>query len=156
MTEVADELYSLLVPLVGKRLIVPRVCVAEVTGLGQLQLLDEPPEWLVGKVGWKGVEVPLVSFEAAAGGETPQIGVRTRAVIFHASSGLQGGYFALMSQGLPQLVRINAEVVDSDETEDWADTAPIICRIQMINEYPFVPDLERLEGMLADSINSWR
>lgn len=156
MGEAAEELYSLLVPLAETRLIVPRVCVAEVTGLGQLHLLEEAPDWLVGKVGWKGNEVPLVSFEAASGGESPEIGSRTRAVIFHAISELHGGYFAIMSQGLPQLVRINPEVVEPDETADWPDPAPVICRIRMINEYPVVPDLERLESMLGEALTSWR
>ena len=32
MSELRDELYSLLVPLAGERLIVPRACVAEVIG----------------------------------------------------------------------------------------------------------------------------
>ena len=100
-----QELYSLLVPLTGTRLIVPRVCVAEVTGVGQLRLLEEDPAWLVGTVGWKGQEIPLVSFEAACGEPMPELGNRSRAVIFHASEGLRPGYFAVMSQGLPQLVR---------------------------------------------------
>ena len=40
MTDVTEELYSLLVPIAETRLIVPRVCVAEVTGLGQLQIAE--------------------------------------------------------------------------------------------------------------------
>jgi hypothetical protein len=32
MSDLRDELYSLLVPLAGERLIVPRACVAEVIG----------------------------------------------------------------------------------------------------------------------------
>ena len=44
MSNVSEELYSLLIPMAGSRLIVPRVCVAEVSGLGQLNLLDHGPE----------------------------------------------------------------------------------------------------------------
>ncbi len=153
MTDGADELYSLLVPIADARLIVPRVCVAEVSGLGQLHLAEDGPEWLVGSVGWKGREVPLVSFEAACGREPPEIVSRTRAVIFHGSQPQRGAYFAVLSQGLPQLVRINREVVGPDESRDWPDGAPILCRIRMVNEYPLVPDLQQLEGMLADVLN---
>ena len=32
MSDLRDELYSLLVPLAGERLLVPRACVAEVIG----------------------------------------------------------------------------------------------------------------------------
>ncbi len=156
MTEAADELYSLLVPISGARLIVPRVCVAEVAGLGQLRLLEHGPDWLIGKVGWKGREIPLVSFESACGAEAPEIASRTRAVIFHATTGLPGGYFAVLSQGLPQLVRVSASVIAADPGRDWAETAPVICRVRMINEYPLVPDLERIEAELNQIISDWR
>lgn len=153
MSNSSEELYSLLVPISGARLIVPRVCVAEVTGLGQLHLTEYGPEWLTGSVGWKGREVPLLSFEAACGNETPDIVSRTRAVIFHRSHPQGGAFFAILSQGLPQLVRINREVVGPDESRDWPADAPILCRIRMVNEYPLVPDLQRLEEMLATALN---
>lgn len=156
MTDSVDELYSLLVPIADSRLIVPRVCVAEVTGLGQLHLSEHGPDWLIGTVGWKGREVPLVSFEAACGEETPEIVSRTRAVIFHSSHPRAGGFFALLSQGLPQLVRISREVVGPDQADNWPSDAPVLCRIRMVNEYPLVPDLERLEAMLGDVLATWR
>ena len=156
MSSGTDELYSLLIPMAGSRLIVPRVCVAEVSGLGQLNLLDHGPAWLVGKVGWKGRQLPLVSFEVACGDELPDIGRRTRAVIFHATSDLHGGFFAIVSQGLPQLVRINASVVSPEPGADWPEDAPILCRIRMVNEFPFVPDLDALEAMLAEAESDWR
>jgi len=156
VTGVTDELYSLLVPISGSRLIVPRVCVAEVSGLGQLNLLEHGPDWLIGKVGWKGRELPLVCFEVACGGPLPEIGRRTRAVIFHATTQLHGGFFAILSQGLPQLVRINASVVSSESGEDWPEGAPVLCRIRMVNEYPIVPDLDSIESMLTDTASDWR
>lgn len=155
MTDATEELYSLLVPIADTRLIVPRVCVAEVTGLGQLQILDGGPDWLLGRVGWKGREIPLVSFEAACGGESPEIVSRTRAVIFYGARELSGAFFAVLSQGLPQLVRINREVVGPDEERGWSDDAPVVCRIRMINEYPLVPDLGQLEQMLSDVRGEW-
>lgn len=156
MSNVSEELYSLLIPMAGSRLIVPRVCVAEVSGLGQLNLLDHGPEWLIGKVGWKGRQLPLVSFEVACGGPLPEIGRRTRAVIFHATTQLHGGFFAILSQGLPQLVRINASVVSPESGEEWPEGAPVLCRIRMVNEYPVVPDLESIESMLTDRASDWR
>ena len=151
MTDGTEELYSLLVPIADTRLIVPRVCVAEVTGLGQLQMVDAGPEWLMGRVGWKGREIPLVSFEAACGGEPPEIVSRTRAVIFYGARQLAGAFFAVLSQGLPQLVRISRDVVGPDDDSTWESEGPVVCRIRMINEYPLVPDLEQIEAMIAEA-----
>ncbi len=153
---VNEELYSLVVPLEGSRLIVPRVCVAEVTGVGQMRLLEEDPAWLVGTVGWKGMEIPLISFEAACGRPMPELGSRARAVIFHASEQMRPGFFAVMSQGLPQLVRVNPGVVAPDDDRPWPDDAPVICRIRMINEYPLVPDLDAIERRLEAVADRWR
>ena len=67
MSELRDELYSLLVPLAGERLIVPRACVAEVIGYQAPAEMTNAPPWYVGVVSWGGRNVPVVSFEGAFG-----------------------------------------------------------------------------------------
>jgi hypothetical protein len=32
----------------------------------------------------------------------------------------------------------------------FPERSPIICQVRMVNEAPLVPDLERLEDMIAD------
>ena len=49
-------------------------------------------------------------------------------------------------------MRVNKEVLQLDATEGWLESAPVLCRVKMINEYPLIPDLERLEGMLAEEL----
>src|SRR5450432_1442582 len=111
MSELRDELYSLLVPLAGERLIVPRACVAEVIGYQAPSEMTNAPPWYVGLVSWGGHSVPVVSFEGAFGQELPVVSNRTRIVVFHASGGkLESGYFGMLTQGFPQLVRVNADV----------------------------------------------
>jgi chemosensory pili system protein ChpC len=150
-----DLLYSLLIPLVGRRLIVPRACVAEVIGLGRFRLREEGPEWLLGDVAWSDRVVPLVCFEAACGDDVPEIGGRSRAVILRSLTGRLGrGGMAMICQGLPQLVRLNEDVLSTDpDAPDFGDT-PVICRVRMLNETPLVPDLERLEHRIADLLEA--
>jgi chemosensory pili system protein ChpC len=78
MTELRDELYSLLVPLAGERLIVPRACVAEVIGYQAPAEMTNAPPWYAGLVSWSGRNVPVVSFEGAFGQALPSISSRTR------------------------------------------------------------------------------
>ena len=76
---------------------------------------------------------------------------RTRIVIFHGSSGkLQAGYFGMLTQGFPQLVRVNADVVRPDPSRSFSERASVICQVRMVNETPLIPDLERLEQMIAE------
>ena len=105
---------------------------------------------MLGNVNWNGRELPVVSYEGALAAETPAITGRTRIVVFVASAGhLTNGYFGVLTQGFPQLVRVNRDVLKLDATEGWPDEAPVICRVKMINEFPLIPDLEKLELMLA-------
>jgi chemosensory pili system protein ChpC len=151
MSDLRDELYSLLVPLAGERLIVPRACVAEVIGYQPPSQMTNAPAWYAGLVHWGERSVPVVSLEAAMGQPLPSVSSRTRIVIFHAVSGLlPGGCFGILTQGFPQLVRVNADVIRPDVARAFGDRVPVICQVRMVNETPLIPDLSRLEQMIAE------
>ena len=153
MSDETQELYSLLVPLSEDRLIVPRACVVEVVRFTQPDTEAGAHSWMLGNVSWNGRELPVVSFEGALGKEVPVATGRTRIVVFYAASGqLKTGYFGVLTQGFPQLVRVNKDVLQLDATDGWPESAPVLCRVKMINEFPLVPDLERLENMLAEEL----
>ncbi|MFQ5609353.1 MAG: chemotaxis protein CheW [Woeseiaceae bacterium] len=151
MNAEAEELYSLLVPLSGDRLIVPRASVAEVVRFSEPDREEGAHDWMLGAVNWNGRQLPVVSFEGVVGKEIPATTGRTRIVVFLASTGrLKTGFFGILTQGFPQLVRVNSDVLKLDETGSWPDDAPVLCRVKMINEFPLIPDLEKLELMLAE------
>ena len=153
MSDETQELYSLLVPLAEDRLIVPRACVVEVVRFTQPDTEAGAHSWMLGNVSWNGRELPVASFEGALGKEVPVATGRTRIVVFYATSGLlKTGYFGVLTQGFPQLVRVNKDVLQLDATDGWPESAPVLCRVKMINEFPLVPDLERLENMLAEEL----
>jgi chemosensory pili system protein ChpC len=146
----AEELYSLLVPLNEERLIVPRACVAEVVRYSEPTHEAGSHSWMLGSVNWNGRQLPVVSYEGALGNEVPLATGRTRIVVFLASTGqLKSGYFGVLTQGFPQLVRVNRDVLQFDSSDGWPDDSPVLCRVKMINEFPLIPDLEKLELMLA-------
>jgi chemosensory pili system protein ChpC len=152
------ELYSLLIPLKQERLLVPRMCVAEVIAFAETKTMigDTIPEWYLGTIDWNGRQLPVVSFDGARVDDaTAKKRGRTRIVVFHAiTRRLKGGYYGILTQGFPQLVRVNADVLTLDR--DWTAAAgqPVLCRVRMIHEYPLIPDVERLEEMLAEVVQS--
>lgn len=151
MNAEAEELYSLLVPLADDRLIIPRACVAEVVRYSKPNQEPGSQNWMLGIVNWNGRDLPVVSFEGTIGKDIPAVTGRTRIVVFYTSTGrLKSGFFGVLTQGFPQLVRVNREVLKLDSREGWPEKAPVLCRVKMINEYPLIPDLENLESMLAD------
>jgi len=144
------ELYSLLVPLVDGRLVVPRACVAEVTGYHAPSEMPGAPPWYVGTVAWNGRQIPLVSFEGACGQNIPPVTGRTRIVVLHClGDRVDSEHFGVLSQGFLQLVRLTPDVVRADSTRSFPDRAPVLCQVRMANEAPIIPDIERLEEMIA-------
>jgi chemosensory pili system protein ChpC len=146
----SEELYSLLVPLAEDRLIVPRACVAEVVRFTAPEQEAGAHKWMLGTVNWNGRTLPVVSFEGLLDKNMPAPTGRTRIVVFYANTGqLKTGYFGVLTQGFPQLVRVNEDVLQLHTIEGWPAEAPVLCRVKMINEFPLIPDLEKLEAMLA-------
>ena len=115
-----EELYSLLVPLVDERLIIPRACVAEVVRYTTPEHREGNQNWMLGTMSWNGRDLPVVSYEGAIGKDIPAPTGRTRVVVFYASGGkLKTGYFGIITQGFPQLVRVNREVLKLESKEGW-------------------------------------
>lgn len=145
-----EELYSLLVPLADERLIVPRACVAEVVRYTPPVQKEGGKDWMLGTIGWNGRDLPVVAFEGAIGNAMPAPTGRTRVVVFYSTTGdVRTGFYGILTQGFPQLVRVNEEVLKLDSADGWPEDAPVLCRVKMINEYPLIPNLEALEGMIA-------
>jgi chemosensory pili system protein ChpC len=153
MSAEQKELYSLLIPLRAERLLVPRMCVAEVIAFADAVRSrdDASPDWYLGAIEWNNRRVPVVSFDAAKGASTSSKRSRTRVVVFHAlTESLKGGYYGLLTQGFPQLVRVNPDVLGLETEQPLPEHFPALCRARMIHEYPLIPDVGRLEKMIAD------
>lgn len=148
-----QEVYSLLVPLQGSRMIVPRTAVLEVMGWSRPK--EQPadaPAWLLGLLEWQGAKIPLISFEAACGQEAPAAKSRTRIAVLQAIGGLlEPPAFAIATQGYPYLLRVNANVLRQDDSGEPM-TGPVLARVRMANERPMIPDLEQLEQMMAAAL----
>ena len=140
-------------PLHQARLIVPRVCVAEVVRFLPTEPVDGAPGWLRGSLRWNDREIPLICFEELAGLPTidarrPNAGCRVQ----RPDRELPAGAYGILTEGFPQLVRVNRDVMEPDTRHAWPESGPVICQIRMINEYPLIPDLERLEALIRDQL----
>jgi chemosensory pili system protein ChpC len=153
MSHDQKELYSLLIPLKRERLLVPRMCVAEVIAFADAarDRQAESPDWFLGTIEWNGRRLPVVSFDSAQVEERKNKRSRTRVVVFHAlTDQVQGGFYGILTQGFPQLVRVNPDVLTLDTEQGLPPDQPVLCRARMIHEFPLIPDVERLERMIAE------
>jgi chemosensory pili system protein ChpC len=63
MSEVVEELPTFLVPLQKSNILLPSSSVAEIIPYEPLQRIQDTPDWFLGLLGWRGIEVPVLSFE---------------------------------------------------------------------------------------------
>lgn len=153
MSAEQKELYSLLIPLRTERLLVPRMCVAEVIAFADAARNREEaaPDWYLGSIEWNNRRVPVVSFDGPIVDERRAKRSRARVVVFHAiTQELKTGYYGILTQGFPQLVRVNPDVLGLETEQPVPPSFPALCRARMIHEYPLIPDVERLEHMIAE------
>ena len=151
MSAASEELYSLLIPLTDDRLIVPRACVAEVVRFTKPEQREGSLDWMLGTTSWSGRELPVIAYEGVIGKDVPVATGRTRIVVFYSASGkVQGGYFGLMTQGFPAACARESRSAEARCDDRLAESAPVLCRVKMINEFPLIPHLEKLEEMIAE------
>lgn len=112
---------SLLVPVLGQQLLLPTVSVAEMLPYQKPQMRDVDvatlPAWFLGMVRWRGVLIPMVSYEALNGGDIAPIkGVSQMAVLNSTGVNSDMPFFCFPTQGIPRLSRVNKESVKENTT----------------------------------------
>lgn len=146
---VAEELYSLLIPLRSDRLVVPRVCVAEVVRYHMPSGQEQQAGWLRGMIRWNNKAIPVVSFEMLCGQTLSPTSGRTRVVVVNPLGPGDCPHYGVLAEGFPQMVKVNREVVVLDSTYQIPSNAPILCRISMLKEQALIPDLEAIEQRIG-------
>ncbi len=141
------SLTGLLVPLTDRTLLLPNVAVAELIPYRAPQTSQGMPAWLLGQVAWRDLSLPLLSFEAASGGEA-KVGQGARVAILNALGGRERVKFiALLVQGIPRSVKVDASLARAE-----TDLAPLeLDAVNLGDVIARIPDLIGLEQKLADA-----
>ncbi len=143
------EIRCVLVPVGDLRLLLPNATVAEVITLPTPEPIADAPEWLLGRIAWRGWRVPLVSFTklAGAGEGDPDLTVRV-AVLKAAGGNPELPFIAVLTQGFPRLTTLNAELIIP--THDGTALPPGVgAQVLVRDDVAVIPDLEGIERELA-------
>ena len=107
MRKDTDSIKCVILTLRKENVLLPNALVAEILSVKDVQEVGNVPDWYLGKMNWRGAEVPLLSFEAAAGVKVSKVNLNTQAVVLYAvgTSGTvdESPYLALVMSGVPVL-----------------------------------------------------
>lgn len=140
------SLTGLLLPLSDRSLVLPNVAVAELIGYQACTPAPDQPAWLLGWIDWRSQRLPLLSFEAACGGQT-LVGERARIVVLNALGGSSRSFFALLVQGIPRSCKLDSQLNYVDVPLGELELAAV----QVGEQVARVPDLVALEKLLPES-----
>ncbi len=149
---VPSEVPSLMIPIASKMMLLPNVSIAEIVLHMALETTSEGPEWLLGYVQWRGLQVPLLSLSVINGGAPEQVESGGRAAIVNGMRGdLQLPFYGLVVEGLPKLVRVLPNSLRKDRHENLAPGE--YCEATIASQTVMIPHLDRIEGMLLAYLN---
>ncbi len=139
-----NELACLLVPVVGKNLIMPNVSVAEIVGYLHPVADADTPQWLLGMISWRNQQVPLISFDALNGQHLPESKVENRLAILNSTGISQDlPWIAIVTQSTPRLMRVGAEEIAEIPGMELGPFEQMAVSVN--GEEAFIPDLNKLQ-----------
>ena len=145
MSQLPEQIASLLIPMIGRPLLIPNVAVAEIVGWNQPEKQEGSPDWMLGTVDWRGVALPVVSLELMNNPEIEDASQGARLAVINGVGECKLPFYAISVQGLPRLVRVFPEELSSEEESQ----DPAYDSLVMVSgERAVIPDLANVERQL--------
>lgn len=134
---------TMLIPLQGLTLMLPNALVAEVVGYYPPDRLKGTPTWLLGKAQWRGVYLPLISFERLIGIGFASPGHKARILVLYGLKPWMDRlpYYALLVTEVPRLQRASVETLELVEAEP---SVGLINKVKAGEREVWVPDIDYL------------
>lgn len=149
MAQANLEIPTFVVPLQKSSILVPNATVAEIIPYEPLQRVQDTPDWFLGFLGWRGVQVPVVSFEmlTVERGSFSLVSVASASLVIMKALGGKDDlkFFAVVAQALPRLVRITErELFITDEVANRTE----LQRARYGDDVYAIPNLDYIESAL--------
>jgi chemosensory pili system protein ChpC len=131
---------SIILTLKNELVMVPNAAVAEIISVHDVSKVEGSPQWLLGKARWRGVELPVVSYEAAGGDSAQDVNINTQvAVMYTVSDETEKdktySYIGLAIHGVPHVSTFSRDQIKTDE--------------QALSGHPMVAQKVRVNGAAA-------
>ena len=151
MKENSQSLSCVMIPVCDRQLLLPNVSIAEVVDFSSTDGGANTPDWLVGFLDWRGLKLPVISYDAANGGSLTVPGDnRGRIIVLNTigASHQQAPFMALITQGIPSQARLEEDQIRQLE----GDAGPAdLMQVEVDGETAWIPNLEFLESLALEA-----
>ena len=152
MSDIAYIIRGVLIQVADARLLLPNATIAEVLSYAAPEPLEDAPDWLLGRIRWRGWQLPLVSFSRFAGIAEEDGGLGSKVVVLKNLGGdAKRPFFALLTQGFPRLVTVTEAALGSDADSEEVPEG-VLARVRLNEDDALLPDLATLEERINDAL----
>lgn len=145
------DIRGVVIQLAGARLLLPNAAIAEVLSYAPPEPVAGAPDWLLGRMRWRGWQLPLISFSRLAGLAVEQGGLGSKVLVFKALGGdAKAPYFAILTQGFPRLVTVSREGLKVDDGAELP--LAVLARVMLNQDDALVPDLVAIEKLITEAL----
>lgn len=147
------DIRGVLVQVAGARLLLPNASIAEVLSYADPEPVPGAPDWLLGRMRWRGWPVPLVAAARMAGARIDVVTLGTKVLVFKALGGdPRLPYFAVLSNGFPRLVTVSRGAIRT-ESDGMALPQFVKARVALNDEVVLIPDLEAMQTRISQVLD---
>ena len=147
------DIRGVLITVTNGRLLLPNASVAEVITYSEPEAVENAPDWLLGRVRWRGWRLPLLSFSRLAGWSNEDGHLGAKVAVLKALGGNgKLPFFAVLSQGFPRLVTVARSAL-SEEHGNKDLPVGIHSQVMLNDDAAWVPDLLSLEQLIEEALN---
>jgi len=147
--EQQNAIRCLSLPLQDSALLVPGAVVSEVVPYVSHTPIKGDDTWLLGRLIWRGLALPLISFEVAATlAERPAIG--RRIAVFNTVGGNpELPFYAIFIQAVPHLMQLDEHRLT--ELDGEMESPILRNRVEFDGQQAFIPELDKFESLVLST-----
>jgi chemosensory pili system protein ChpC len=147
-----QDIRGVLIQVEGARLLLPNATISEVLSFADPEPIADSPSWLLGRIRWRGWQLPLVSFARLAGLAEEQGGLGSKVVVLKAlGDDAKLPHFALLTQGFPRLVTVSRGTLAVDPQQgDLPDG--VQARVTLNDDAALIPDIDGIEQSIRGAL----
>lgn len=154
-SQLSQDIRGVMIGVTGARVLLPNATVAEVITYSPPEPVDGAPDWMLGRIRWRGWRLPVISYARMIGSAQEEGEFGAKVVVLKALGGNpRHSYFALLTQGFPRLVTVSQDALTQEESDALDEVAPlpdgVLMNVRLRDEDAVIPDLAAIEARIAE------
>ncbi|MGH8042691.1 MAG: chemotaxis protein CheW [Rudaea sp.] len=148
---ISREIRGLMIPVTGGRVLLPNATVAEVITYSTPEKIADAPDWLLGRLSWRGWRLPLFSFAMLSGGAKKESYTNAKVAVLKALGGnAKMPFLAMLAQGFPRLTTITPDLLIPTGDES-AHPQGVQAQVLVRDDQAVIPDMGQIEALVIQA-----